>query len=57
MNSRKPAAIIPCTASTRARSCGGRLSLNSVTAAPHSESMNTQSSIEPSWLLHTPATL
>lgn len=41
---------MPCTESTRARSSGGRLPLNSATAALHSDSINTHSSIEPSWL-------
>ena len=54
MNSRKPTAIMPWTASTRARNAGGRLSLNSATAAAHSDSMNTHRSIEPSWFPQTP---
>ena len=57
MNSRKPTAIMPCTASTRARRAGGKLSLNSATAAEHSDSMNTHSSMEPSWFPHTPVIL
>ena len=57
MNSRNPTPIMPCTASTRARNAGGRLSLNSATAAPNSDSMNTHSTIEPSWLPHTPVIL
>ena len=57
MNSRKPTPIMPCTASTRARSSGGRLSQNSATAAPHSDSMNTHRSIEPSWFPQTPVIL
>ncbi len=48
MNSRKPTAIMPWTANTLARRAGGRFSLNSATAAAHSDSMNTHSSMEPS---------
>jgi len=57
MNSRNPTPIIAWTANTRARNCGGKLWLNRATAAPNSARMNTQSSIEPSWLLHTPVSL
>ena len=57
MNSRKPTPIIACTASTRARSAGGRLRPKAATAAPNSARMNTHRSIEPSWLLHTPRQL
>ncbi len=57
MNSRKPTAIMPCTASTRARSAGGRLLENSATAAAHSDSMKTHRSIEPSWFPQTPVIL
>ena len=57
MNSRKPTPIMPCTASTRARSSGGRLLLNTATAAAHSDSMNTHRSMEPSWFPHTPVIL
>ena len=48
MNSRNPLPIIPCTANTRARNSGGRLSLNTAIAALQTERMNTQSSMEPS---------
>ncbi len=57
MNSRKPNPIIACTASTRARSGGGRLRPKPATAAPNRPSMNTHRSIEPSWLLHSPVSL
>ena len=57
MNSRNPVAIMPWTARTRARNAGGRLSLNSATAAAHSDSMNTHRSIEPSWFPQTPVIL
>ena len=54
---RKPNPIIPCTDSTRARNSGGRLPPNSATPAPNTASINTQRSIDPSWLLHTPVIL
>ena len=54
MNSKKPTPIIPCTDSTRARSSAGRLSQNSDTSAPHSDSMKTHRIIEPSWFPQTP---
>ena len=57
MKRRNPTPFIACTVSTRARSAGGRLLLNAATAAPNSDSMNTHSTIEPSWLLHTPVIL
>ena len=57
MNNRNPTPIIACTARTRARSVGGKFRPNSATAAPNSVRMNTQRSIEPSWLLQTPVNL
>ena len=57
MKARKPTPIMPCTASTRAFSVGGRLLPNSATAAPNSARMRTQSSIEPSWFPQTPVIL
>ena len=54
MNNRKPVAIIPCTASTRARRSGGRLPENKASAALHTPSMNTHRTIDPSWFPHTP---
>ena len=48
---------MPCTASTRACNAGGRLLLNSATAAAHNDSMNTHSSMEPSWFPQTPLIL
>ena len=57
MNNRKPAPIMPCTASTRARNSRGKLVPKSATAAPHSARISTQSSIEPSWFPHTPLIL
>ena len=57
MNKMKPAAIMACTASTRARRLGGRLRPNAATAAPYTERISTHSSMEPSWFAHTPETL
>ena len=57
MKARKPTPIIACTASTRARSVGGRLRPNAATAAPNSARISTHRSIEPSWFPQTPATL
>ncbi len=57
MNRKNPVPTMPCTASTRARRLGGRLRPNSATAAPNKVRISTHSSIEPSWLPHTPVIL
>ena len=57
MKARKATAIIACTDRTRALRVAGRLPPKSVTAAPNSARISTQSSIEPSWFPQTPEIL
>jgi len=57
MKSRKPTDTRPMTPSTRATISSGRCRENTATATDHAESMNTHSSIEPSWEPHEAAIL
>src|SRR3546814_9929670 len=50
----KPMPIQACTPSTRALRLGGRLPPKAATAEPKSARMRIHSSIDPSWLPHTP---
>ena len=50
---RKPTAMAPITASTRASTIVGKPRLKLATAAIHSDRISTHSSSEPSWLPHS----
>ncbi len=57
MNNKNAAPINPCTRSVSARRRSGMAEDSSAMSAPHSDSTSTHSSIEPSWLPHTPEIL
>src|SRR5215467_8601840 len=57
MNRMNPTLTNPITPSTRATTSSGRVRLVSATETDHTESMNTQSSIDPSCDPHEAATL
>ena len=57
MKIRNPLPIMPWTARTRDLSLSGNPVPKMAIAAPKIVRINTQSSIEPSWLAHTPVNL